>query len=385
MTTRQYTSFTIQQKKEIVEEYEKRYDGKSEKTKSIIAEWAKKKYSLKCAPHSRTIRRILNNKDNYKYLELSSKRNRKVKNELVEEELAKWVWDMYEKQMFINDNLLKEKAKKISAETEDASGVKYTNGWLWGFKQRLGFRCFKSHGESGQIDEAKLEEHIQNIREKLSKYSLNDCFNADEFGLNYNMAPTSTIGPGRIPGRKKKKERETVLGCCNGDGTEKIHLWFVGKSAQPRCFKGKQIEGAPFVYRSNAKAWMTTEIFWDWLLQFDNYIGRFQNRRVALLLDNASCHGTIATLPFLRNVEVIFLPANTTSRLQPMDAGIIASIKQRYKRKQASVALVLEEEDDTFDVYRVNLWTAMNWLSNIWDIVSNSTMYNCWYSTRVFP
>jgi len=33
----------------------------------------------------------------------------------------------------------------------------------------------------------------------------------------------------------------------------------------------------------------------------------------------------------LSNVQVLFLPPNTTSRIQPMDAGIIAAFKKRYR------------------------------------------------------
>ncbi|GFX11252.1 tigger transposable element-derived protein 6 [Trichonephila clavipes] len=43
------------------------------------------------------------------------------------------------------------------------------------------------------------------------------------------------------------------------DGSEKITPLIIGKSAKPRCFKG--INSFPTKYRSNKKAWMTTELF----------------------------------------------------------------------------------------------------------------------------
>ncbi|GFU91956.1 uncharacterized protein TNCV_3765811 [Trichonephila clavipes] len=43
------------------------------------------------------------------------------------------------------------------------------------------------------------------------------------------------------------------------DGSEKITPLVIGKSAKPRCFKG--INSFPTNYRSNKKAWMTTELF----------------------------------------------------------------------------------------------------------------------------
>ena len=64
--------------------------------------------------------------------------------------------------------------------------------------------------------------------------------------------------------------------------------------------------------------------------------------QVVLLMDNASSHAIpgmafgemegLKTLEF-SNMLVVFLPPNTTSAVQPMDQGIIAAFKLRYKRK----------------------------------------------------
>jgi hypothetical protein len=55
---------------------------------------------------------------------------------------------------------------------------------------------------------------------------------------------------------------------------------------------------------------------------------RKAKRNVLVLLDNASVHDTSLNLS---NVEFLYLPPNTTSHLQPLDAGIIASFKKQYK------------------------------------------------------
>ena len=56
----------------------------------------------------------------------------------------------------------------------------------------------------------------------LSAFSPRDTFKADEFGLNYRLAPTSTVGPRRFSGYEKKKERITFLVRGNADGSEQI-------------------------------------------------------------------------------------------------------------------------------------------------------------------
>jgi hypothetical protein len=57
---------------------------------------------------------------------------------------------------------------------------------------------------------------------------------------------------------------------------------------------------------------------------------RQQNRHVLLFLDNAPSHPKLT----LNNVTLQFLPANTTSKSQPMDQGIIQALKLRYRRRQ---------------------------------------------------
>jgi len=57
-----------------------------------------------------------------------------------------------------------------------------------------------------------------------------------------------------------------------------------------------------------------------------NSIMRRADRHILLLMDNAKCHET-ENLETLSNVRVYFLPPNTTSYLQPIDQGIIYSLK----------------------------------------------------------
>ena len=50
-------------------------------------------------------------------------------------------------------------------------------------------------------------------------------------------------------------------------GTDKLPLLVIGKSARPRCFKN--VKSLPAIYESNRKAWMTSDIFKNWLVQID--------------------------------------------------------------------------------------------------------------------
>ena len=84
-------------------------------------------------------------------------------------------------------------------------------------------------------------------------------------------------------------------------------------------------------YRNNSKAWMLSTLFQEWLQDFDYLVGqKYGGQRVLLLLDNCSSHKLDNLV--LSCVDVYFLPPNTTSKLQPLDAGIIMAFKKHYRR-----------------------------------------------------
>ena len=58
-----------------------------------------------------------------------------------------------------------------------------------------------------------------------------------------------------------------------------------------------------------------------------------ENRGVLLLIENARGHNISLELKNkLTNVEVFYLPANTTSVLQPLSQGIIRTFKLYYRK-----------------------------------------------------
>jgi hypothetical protein len=70
---------------------------------------------------------------------------------------------------------------------------------------------------------------------------------------------------------------------------------------------------------------------------------RVEGRKVLLLLDNFSGHELgvqlVGGLEGLDNVQIEWLPANTTSYWQPLDQGIIAGFKLQYRAQWVTYML----------------------------------------------
>ena len=106
---------------------------------------------------------------------------------------------------------------------------------------------------------------------------------------------------------------------------------------------------------------MRSDIFGEWL-ECINSRFRAQNRKVLLLIDNASshfnpdeCNDQEASNDNLNlsHIRVHFLPPNTTAHLQPMDAGIIKSFKAIYK--QHYIRHIIHQFETNVDLKRY-LW-----------------------------
>ena len=160
----------------------------------------------------------------------------------------------------------------------------------------------------------------------LSKYDLKDIFNADEFGLFYQCLPNKTyhFKGQKCSGGKNSKVRLTGMAAGYATG-EKLPMFVISKSKTLRCFK--HIKNLPCKYKSQKKSWMDSQIFEEWVRKLDRTFW-MEGRKIALLIDNCPAQPSVS---ILTNVQLVFLPPNTTSVLQPMDLGVIRSLKTHYR------------------------------------------------------
>ena len=198
----------------------------------------------------------------------------------------------------------------------------------------------------------------------LSNYEPRNIFNA------YQALPKKTLHlkGEKCSGGKNSKIRLTGLAAANMIG-EKLPMFVIGKSQKPRCFK--HIKSLPCRYRAQKKSWMNSELFEEWVREQDE---KFENegRKVALIIDNCPAHPVIENL---KSITLYFLPPNTTSALQPMDQGVIWSLKSKYRTRIIQKVLAAIDQGKQLPV--ISILEAMKVLALSWSEVSKETITNC--------
>lgn len=118
----------------------------------------------------------------------------------------------------------------------------------------------------------------------------------------------------------------------------------IGRSERPTPFDGKYGHEFGLDYHFNQKSRMTKILFFEWMERFARYISRTEIKKLLLLINNCAAIGAVDLLPVLNNIVVHFLTPNTTSRLQPLHAGIVVQVKENFGRR--SVFRVFENIQD---------------------------------------
>ncbi|XP_022880803.1 CENP-B homolog protein 2-like [Olea europaea var. sylvestris] len=210
----------------------------------------------------------------------------------------------------------KELLQKMYGETNPE--FSFSSGWLECFKARYRIKSYRHFGESGSVIMENIENALPGIRSKLVQFQLKDIYNMNETELFYRLEADHSLATKQLEGRKKDKERITVV-CCNGDGSDKVPLWVI-----------------------------------DFVSWFDK---RINGKKVLLIVDNCPTHPKV--VEGLRNVELFFLPPNTTSKIQQCNAGIIRVFKAHYRRRfYSSILQGLEVEAPNPE--KINILNAIN-------------------------
>ncbi|GBN47008.1 Tigger transposable element-derived protein 6 [Araneus ventricosus] len=116
-----------------------------------------------------------------------------------------------------------------------------SSGWLEKFERRHGIVAKVISGESKDVDDNDSENWITETLSKILKdYKPENIFNADETALFFQCLPQRTLKfkKKKCFGGKQSKVKLTVMLGANMTGHQKLKPLVIGRSKNPRCFKG---------------------------------------------------------------------------------------------------------------------------------------------------
>lgn len=193
------------------------------------------------------------------------------------------------------------------------------------------------------------------------------------------------------------KDRITAYVCTSADGSQKLPMAIIGKSKNPRCFR---LGPSQVPYFSQRSAWSDTATFMRWFEEvFLVHVRRTTRKDVVLIMDNCGPHG--ADLVDTRGqVKIIPLPPNCTSVHQPMDQGVIAAWKAKYRFRYLTELLENKESQQARrersknrkagmkgmeEGYDPHMLDVSRLVAASWDDVSVATIARCWRKASILP
>lgn len=301
-------------------------------------------------------------------------KQRSSKFEVINALTYNWFTQAVSKNLPVSGTLLQKKAKQFAIENGD-DDFKASNGWLESFKLRHKLTFSALCGESKDVDPQPVNDFLDKLPDIVAGYKTDDIANCDETALFFRAVPRKSLHRkgDKCHGGKHSKERLSILLCCFADGKFEKPL-VIGKSQNPRCFKKTKKENLPVCWYANKKAWMTASIMEDFLIKLNKKM-IIQNRNILLFLDNASSHPNLK----LSNVQLVFLPPNTTSETQPLDQGIINAVKVHYrKRVLKRLICKMDTATNVSDLVKgITFLDAIFWLNEAVNSLGPNVVPNC--------
>ncbi|SJK97310.1 uncharacterized protein ARMOST_00562 [Armillaria ostoyae] len=213
-----------------------------------------------------------------------------------------------------------------------------------------------------------------------AEYELKDIYNMDETGLFYGMPPDCGLADKKHSGVKGSKVHLTYAFTANADGSNKLEPFIIGKAKRLHAFGRKFGNQLGFYYRNNAKAWMMTILYQEWILKWDAAL-RLEKRKILLWQDNFLGH----IVPHgLQCIRVENFEPNMTSHIQLNDTGIIHCFKAHYRSSYIQHAINCYDQNILpAEIYDINQLEAM-WLANTaWKAVNMTTIKHCWQKAGI--
>ena len=162
----------------------------------------------------------------------------------LESQLYDWISVIRKANLPISPSIIiaraNEIANNLSLEDFKASWMQLSR-----FRDRKKLQGVNLHGEGGEVnkEDPALLEQLNKLYDEIKTYDADRIYNVDETGIFFIMIPNYTyILPNEdvktARGRKKAKERVSLIVCSNATGSHNLQCSMIGKQKAPACIKG---------------------------------------------------------------------------------------------------------------------------------------------------
>ena len=340
-------------------------------------------FSVRKTTASNILKDGKNLRKNFKFFKGNYKKRRNGKYHVINEILYNWYAKCTSASIYPDGSLLQEEAMKIKRrlEKEEFSGFKASNGWLDSWKQTYRVREKKLCGEANEVSTTAIQAWIELLPELCQDSEQQKKLNLDELGLFFKTLPEKGLAEKtkKSKGGKKSKQPMTVMFIVASDSSFVFEPTVIWRSKLPRCFKSLKDASRPISvhYFSNKKVWMNSDIMESILQRLDRRMNQ-EKGKVILFWDNVTCRPETAQAG-LKNIKLVFLPKNVTSRLPPLDAGVIRNFKHKYRKLLVRYVVSQIDEGKTVSqiIEEAHLLKAITWLQTAWESVVPETIKHC--------
>ncbi|CAI4058086.1 Pdc2p SKDI_04G3100 [Saccharomyces kudriavzevii IFO 1802] len=393
-------------------------------TQLELAKWAYETFQLPKIPSQGTISRLLARKSTYmncKEHEKDANRLRKPNNLLVRKILQEWISQSLWNGIPITSPIIQDTAQavwhRIPAEHREGNGS-FSYKWISNFLSKMDVNISVLDEELPKTPKVWTFEERDVLKAYFAKIPSKDLFTLDEAFLSYNLP--LDYAQYEASSIQRRIEVATVMLCSNLDGSEKLKPVVVGKYDSYKSFRNyfpnepkdpvsqsmlgsKMAKKFDISYHSNRKAWLTSNLFHNWLVRWDKRLVAV-NRKIWIVLDDSCCHRIINLR--LQNIKLVYTSSN--SKFLPFNWGVWDEFKTRYRIQQYEALIDLQnrisknaqnktksEQNEclsdgkkyliSFEQSQLTMSNAFKFIKKAWDDIPVDAIKANWKSSGLLP
>ena len=393
-------------------------------TQLELAKWAYETFQLPKIPSQGTISRLLARKSTYmncKEHEKDANRLRKPNNLLVRKILQEWISQSLWNGIPITSPIIQDTAQavwhRIPAEHREGNGS-FSYKWISNFLSKMDVNISVLDEELPKTPKVWTFEERDVLKAYFAKIPPKDLFTLDEAFLSYNLP--LDYAQYEASSIQRRIEVATVMLCSNLDGSEKLKPVVVGKYDSYKSFRNyfpnepkdpvsqsmlgtKMAKKFDISYHSNRKAWLTSNLFHNWLVRWDKRLVAV-NRKIWIVLDDSCCHRIINLR--LQNIKLVYTSSN--SKFLPFNWGVWDEFKTRYRIQQYQALIDLQnriskniqsknklEQNEclpsgkkcliSFEQSQLTMSNAFKFIKKAWDDIPVDAIKANWKSSGLLP